>query len=351
MLASLGSLGYVLAALLLLSLLIMVHEFGHYYVARRCGIAVREFALGMGPKVWSHKGKNGTLFSLRAFPLGGFCAYYGEDQDLDDPRAYNKQKTWKRFLSILAGPGMNFVAGFLIAVILFAVVGLPTTIPAIDKVIDASAAQAAGFMPGDELVRVNGVAVTDTATVSKQIGESEGKAIAFEVLRQGQTVELTASPRYDEAAQRYLVGVEFQRGPNYRLPFGESIVESGRACVNSVTSMFKVLGGLVTGAVSTDQVSGPVGTINVIQQETRSGGMTAYLQLAVLISINLGLMNLLPLPALDGSRLVFCIIEGIFRRPVNRNVEGMIHLVGFAALMGLMLLFTYKDILAIFGAK
>lgn len=339
---------YVIGALVLLGVLITAHELGHFLAARWCGIEVKEFAIGMGPKIWSRKGKKGTQFSLRALPLGGFCMYYGEDTELDDPRAYNKQKVWKRALSIIAGPAMNFLLAFVVAVLFYLFIGVTQPVPIIGQVSENAPAQVGGMLAGDEIVSINGTAIANVEMSSKLVQQSAGAPLAFLVRRDGQELPLTVTPEYIAQENTYRIGIVYEV-VSVPSGFGEAIQYSATMCVQSVRMMYDALVGMIFRGEGTEDVSGFIGTINIIQQETRTGGLQSYLLLAVVISINLGVMNLLPIPGLDGSRLIFCAFEAIFRRPVNRNVEGMIHFVGLVALMGLMLLFTYKDIMALFG--
>ena len=202
------TLGYILAALFLLGVLIMMHELGHYLVARWLGIEVKEFAIGMGPKVWSRKGKRDTLFSLRALPLGGFCLYYGEDEEVDDPRAYNRQPVWMRFLTVLAGPVMNFLLALVVAVVFFMAWGLEAPAPVIGELRPASPAVEAGLMPGDRLLAIGGVPITQPAEASALVRNSGGKPLEIAVGRGEETLTISVAPHYNEERQSYLVGIE-----------------------------------------------------------------------------------------------------------------------------------------------
>jgi len=334
----------------MLGVLIMFHELGHYLAARWCGIDVKEFAIGMGPKIFSRKGKHGTLFSLRVLPVGGFCMYYGEDEEAPDPRAYNNQPVWKRFLSVIAGPFMNFLLALVVAVMFFMVWGVEMPVPVIDKLDEGMPAIEAGLLPGDRILEIDGVPITRTRDASDLIHSSQGMPLVFIVARGEEEFAVAVTPRYVEEHEAYLTGFQFGivQTP---LPFGPAITTSASFCQHVVVVTYQALGDLIFRGQGTEGISGPVGIVNVIQQETRAGGLPIYLQLAVLISINLGLMNLLPIPGLDGSRLIFFIVEAIRRKPLNRNVEGMIHFVGVVALLGVILVFTYQDVLNIFGVR
>ncbi len=336
---------YVLLALLLLGVLIMAHEAGHYFAARACGIEVQEFAMGMGPALVKWKNKNGTQFSVRVFPIGGFCAFYGEDEALDDPRAFNNQKVFKRFLTVLSGPAMNFVVAFVAIVFYLSAIGLFDTVPRVYAVEEHAAR--AGLMAGDELLRVNGKAIEESADVIAAVSASEGAAVTLSVQRGGEEKDVVIAPFYDEEAQRYRVGFTFDQ-ERVRVPLTASIPFSLQYNAESATLIAKTLKDLVTTGEGVDEVTGPVGTVYVIQEVTQQGGIDVYMQLLSLISVNLGVMNLLPIPGLDGSRLLFLAYEGIRRKPVKREVEGAIHFAGFVLLMGLMAVLTYKDVMQIF---
>ncbi len=346
----LATFGYIVAALVMLGVLIMMHEAGHFFVARWCGIEVKEFSIGMGPKIWSRKGKEGTVFSLRLLPLGGFCLYYGEDQEVDDPRAYNNKPVWKRFLSVLAGPGMNFLIAMLVAVIFFMVWGPYVQVPTVGSMVEGSPAAAAGLELGDRILEISGKPISTPTQASELIRASEGSPVDFKLERNGEPVSVSIAPKYDEAAKAYLIGITFG-AEQQPLALGPALSSSVTYCKDVVVMTYQALADLILRGKGTEELSGPVGIVNIIRKETQAGGLSVYLQLAVLISINLGFMNLLPIPGLDGSRLVFNIIEAIRRKPINRNVEGMIHFIGVVALLGVMLLFAYKDIAGIIGGK
>lgn len=330
----------------MLGVLVMVHEAGHFFVARLCGIEVMEFSIGMGPKIWAHTGKRGTVYSLRALPVGGYCKFYGEDEDNDDPRAYNKQAVWKRFLSVLAGPLMNFVIALLIVIVFVTAIG--EYYLQIQSVNAGEPAQTAGLEAGDVLVGVNGETITSAAMVTDAISKSGGSPVTMTVMRDGEYRHVSVSPTYSAEMGAYAIGISFGSA-RVRLPLLDSVKVAVDWNISAVRSIWDALAGLVTRGEGVNDIAGPVGTIDIIQKETRAGGLDIYLKLAALISINLGFMNLLPIPGLDGSRLIFFAIEAIRRKPVNPNVEGMIHMCGFVLLMLVVVVFTYKDILRIFA--
>ncbi|MBR5560625.1 MAG: site-2 protease family protein [Clostridia bacterium] len=337
---------YVLLALLLLGVLIIAHEAGHFWAARACGIEVEEFAIGMGPLLLRTKSRKGTQFSVRLFPVGGFCQFYGEDEEKDDPRSFNHQAVWKRALTVASGPMMNFVVAVLVLVIYLSALGLTSVVPRVAEV-ESYAAQA-GLMAGDTLLKVNGIEVKSTDTVLSEISNSAGNSVTLRVARGREELDVEIAPFYDEELSRYRVGFTFDQD-RVRISVLQSIPFSVRYNIESVKLIVETLKNLVFKGDGVSEVTGPVGTVYVIQEVTRQGGIDIYLELLALISVNLGVMNLLPIPGLDGSRLLFLLVEGIRRKPVNRNLEGVIHGAGIVLLMGLMVVLTYKDIMQIFA--
>lgn len=349
---------YVLLALLLLGVLITVHEFGHFAAARVCGIPVKEFSIGFGPKLvqWRSK-KHETLFSLRPIPMGGYCMFYGDTDDdpdgtkmKDDPRNYNNAAVWKRMLSVFSGPLMNFVLAFVVAVALMGIYGVTVASPLVANVVEGQPAAEAGLLPGDVFVTVRGQDMTNASNmdVSNAIGDiSGGEAVALTILRDGTEMDFTIQPVYDEAEGRHMIGITIQQGYT-KLPAGMVVPAAWNLCKEAATVILDSLGKLVTTGEGLDQTAGPVGVVQMVAEQTKQGGLEIFLYLMVIISINLGLMNLLPIPGLDGSRLVFMAIEAVRRKPVSQNIEAMIHLAGYVLLLGLMAFFTFKDVLRIF---
>jgi len=336
---------YVFLALLLLGVLIMAHEAGHFWAARACGIEVQEFAMGMGPLLAKWKSKKGTQFSVRLLPIGGFCQFYGEDEDVNDPRAFNNQGVWKRVATVVCGPLMNFIVAFVVIVLYLSLLGVPITVPRVDAV-ESHAAQA-GLMAGDTLLFVNDTPADSTNAVLAEIMGSEGETVTLRVERSGKEVDIPIAPFFDEEAGRYRVGFTFAQ-ERERISLLESVPFSVVYNAESVRLIGVTLKNLLFKGEGVSDVTGPVGTVYVIQEVTQQGGVDIYLELLALISVNLGVMNLLPIPGLDGSRLLFLLAEGIRRRPIKRELEGAIHGAGFILLMGLMVALTYKDIMQIF---
>ena len=353
----------VLSAIALLAILIVVHEQGHFWAARLMKIPVLEFAVGFGPKLlgWKSK-KHGTSFVLRAIPLGGYCSFYGEDslEELpkDDPRIFVNHGVWKRMFVIVMGPMMNFLLAFLLATGYYWACGIPTATgvdPYLAEVMAAGPAYDAGLRAGDVIEEINGVPMLDgtTDTLLNTIAAYQPGQGPLELkIRRGQeekTVSLT--PVWDEAEGKMRIGVMI--GGRYRVQntpanLLEAAGASGEMCWQAGGMILSALKRLVTTGEGLDQTSGPVGIISIVSTEVSSGGFQAFLELLITISINLGLMNLLPIPGLDGSRLIFCLLEAIRGKPVPRQKEAIVHTVGMVLLFGLMIVLTFRDVMRLF---
>jgi len=340
---------YILLAIAMLGVLITVHEYGHFIAARLTGIAVKEYSVGLGPKLlqWKSK-KHETLFTLRPIPMGGYCMFYGDEtdqQNADDPRAFDKAKVWKRMITVFSGPMMNLVLAFVLAIGLMAGYGYTVSQPYVASVEASMPAEAAGLQAGDLLLAVNGesIAVGDASALSEAINSlQDGESITLTIERNGETQDISLVPVWDETAQRDLIGIGIQAYAT--LPAGQVIPAAWNSCVYASTAILESLGKLVTTGEGAQDAAGPVGVVQLVAEETQSGGFEIFLNLAVIISINLALINLLPIPGLDGSRLVFMLIEVIRRKPINRKIEATVHLVGYALLLGLMVFFTFRDV-------
>lgn len=354
---------YVLVAILLLGILVAVHEFGHFIAARLTGIEVMEFSIGMGPRLCGWKSRrHGTAFNLRAIPMGGYCAFYGEDdaegKHVDDPRAYNRQPVWKRMISVLAGPGMNFVLAFVVAALYFWIggVGEVTGVtPYISQVMAAGPAYEAGLRDGDVIEEIDGVNMLDGTmeTLLDAIGAYRpgDPAMTVTVLRGESTFVTTLTPVYDEAEGKaridvYIGGVNQVVMRPATLP--EAIAQSWNTCVYASGVILDALKAMVTTGEGLDQASGPVGVVSQVSEQVRAYGFEAFVNMLVVISINLGIMNLLPIPGLDGSRFLFMLLEAVRRKPVPPQKEAMVHLAGMVFLIAVMIFFTFRDVLNLF---
>ena len=336
---------YIVIAILLLCFIILIHELGHYIAGRLCGIGIVEFAIGFGPKI-AHWERKGIQYSIRALPLGGFCQFVGEDEANAAPNAMNRQPVWKRLITVLAGPAMNLVLAFLAGIILY--LGFAIHIyPQVDSLIADMPAAESQLEVGDVIIAANGTEIPfdDTGTETLRAIIQQSDSIELTVQRGGETLTVTVEPVVVENAVASgesvrQVGMTFHSG-GYSL--GESIAASGRLFAEVSTLMYDVLSDLIFRGEGADQVTGVVGTVAVANQMLQlDASMIPYF--VVIISLNLGIINLLPLPALDGGRLVFLIVEAIRRKPVPPEKEGMVHGIGMLLLFGLFIVLTWHDV-------
>ena len=336
---------YVVLALVMLSALIVTHELGHFLAARACGIAVQEFSVGMGPLLAKRVGKHGTQFSLRALPVGGFCMFQGEGEGGARSDAFSRASVPKRAITIASGPLMNFVVAFLVVVFFVSALGVQTVLPVVGELEEN--ARSAGLMIGDRLLEVDGVGVSSSNDVIAAVNAAQGESVVFTVLRGGERAQVTLKPFYDEEARRYRVGFSFEMGRT-RVPVGQAVPFSASYCVSSVQAIVDALVGIFSRGEGVEDMTGIVGTVYVIQDATRSGGIDMFLELLAMISVNLGVMNLLPIPGLDGSKLLFLLAEAVRGKPLSERIEGALTMAGFALIFGLMIVLTYKDLTQIF---
>lgn len=338
----------IILAILAFGMLVIVHEFGHFITAKRGGVQVNEFWIGMGPTLLK-KEHNGTLYCLKLLPFGGACVMEGEDEDSESEHAFGKASLPRRMLIVAAGALMNFLVGFLIVLAVIQPNG-PNggyIVSTIDSVNPASTAAAAGgLQAGDEILEVDGYNILMRSDF--EIALARGADTTYEVVvrRDGEKITLPAvvlEATIEGEDGRKMIGLTFAEQPD---SIGMHINMAVRTALNYARLVWVSLGMLVSGQVGVDQFTGPVGVASMMAT-TASYSITAFLQLVAFISINLGVMNLLPLPALDGGRLVFLILEGIRRKPVPAKYEGYIHAAGLMLLLALMVYVTGQDILRI----
>jgi len=343
-----SNIGYLILALLILGAVILAHELGHFLIGRRMDIAIREFAIGFGPKLFKWE-RRGTKFSIRAFPIGGFVAYAGEDANDERPDAFNNRPVWRRFMAIIAGPAMNFLLAFvlLLGFIVYMGVSVPTSLM-VDSVTDGAPAAYAGLMPGDTISGIDGEPLEFGASanpLAERLSMMQpGERLSLDVIREGQPLAIEVSPQPNENGELRIgvgIGLRFE---TRRLPAGSVLPYTLAYMGGVVKEMLGFLRDLVFRGQGAGDVMGIVGTTDTIIHVAREG-FHYIVQLVVLLSMNLGLMNLLPLPALDGGRLVLLVVEGIRRKPNNRNLEAMVHGIGLVALLILIGIVTYQDIL------
>lgn len=351
---------YTVLALFMFGVMITVHEAGHFFAARLSKIPVKEFAIGFGPPLlkWGSK-KYETVFYLRAIPVGGYCMFYGEDdvqgKEADDPRAFGRHSVWGRLCTILMGPVMNLALAAVVAFGFYALYGVPRQTGAyvteIRSVNQNSPAELAGLKAGDKIQSVNGIEIQDNLSSVLNEQSKMGTAPVEMVVLRGYgaaagPVTLSASPLWSEEAKQSLLGiivniaapVDWQRGS-----LGEVIHASWTMCVRAGRSILDAFGGLLFKGEGFESMSGVVGVTQMIVEETQRSRLQGYLSMMVFISINLGLVNLIPFPGLDGSRLLFLVVEAVRGKPAKK--EAYVHAFGMMILFAFILFITLRDIL------
>ena len=340
---------YVIIAIFMLGFIVTIHEFGHYLVARICGIGVVEFSVGMGPKLFGFQRK-GIRYSLRAIPFGGYCAFTGEDENNNDPRAMNRQPVWKRFLTVLAGPAMNFVLAYLFCAILLSSFIVAEYLPRIEEIYENTAAATCGIESGDVLTAVNGTPISfdqDGVAAAKEALSTANPEdeVLLTLNRNGETIQCSVqlTPLEEEASSTttYVLGVAFG-ARTYTIP--EALRSSCGFMVDFTATMLKSLKDLVFRGTGAGDVMGPVGIISFVSNQVYDQKLYALIYWIFILSLNLGIMNLLPIPGLDGGRLVFLAVEAIRRKPIPPEKEGMVHAIGMGLLFLLIIAITFKDV-------
>lgn len=346
---------YILAAILVFGVLIAVHELGHFMAAKACGVRVNEFSIGMGPALWK-KQKGETQYSLRLFPVGGFCAMEGEEEDSDDPTALNNQGFWAKLLIFAAGAAMNFIAGLLIILVLYAD-AQAFYMPVVAGFADGCPLESAdGLQEGDRLLRIDGEKVYVYSDISLLMGLNKTGAFDLQIERNGEVITL----RDFTMERREYTDQNGKAYTGYGLYFGAEEATLGRKLSYSWNNAMDFarlvrlsLQMLVTGQAGVKDLSGPVGIVSTMTQVGEQAATTraaveniAYL--AALLAVNLAVMNLLPLPALDGGKIFFLVINAVsmqlFKKQIPAKYENYIHFAGLILLLALMAVITFSDV-------
>ena len=346
----------LLLFILILGVIVLVHEFGHFFFARKFGVHAYEFSIGMGPKIWGTKPKDKkkTPFNIRAIPIGGYVSLAGEEVDDDDKsvpkdaKLYNKP-IWQRFLIMFFGAGNNFILAFLILFGIALFVGAPNLSPVVNDVVKDSPAEKAGLRKGDVITNINGNKIFFVDDVQVYVIMASKDAVSsFKVKRGSEEREFKIRPvkeKDEDGNEAYKFGIV------YNTERSRGFLTSVKFAVKKILAlchqMIVVICNLVNGNLGLKSLSGPVGIFSIVG-EAKSTGIVNIFYLIALLSVNIGFVNLIPLPAFDGGRIFFLLIEGIKGSPVNPKIENTIHNIGFILLMILMLVITFNDILKIF---
>ncbi|MBQ2864846.1 MAG: site-2 protease family protein [Clostridia bacterium] len=346
-LLSIGSafikIGYVMVAILILMLMITIHELGHYTAGKILKFKINEFSIGFGKAIFTKKKKNGEVFSIRLIPLGGYCAFEGEDTENENPDSFNAQAPWKRLIVLFCGAFFNFLSAIIFSVILLSVVGNgQVQVTALDT---ASNTHIETLQVGDVITHVNGEKISffngGLTGLTQEIKDETD--ISLTVVRNGEKQEVIVQKYATmvDGKESYKFGID---PLNVGLPFGEAVLQSVPFSCETAWECLVVLGKLIIGDYGLEAVGGPITTIGTIAD---AGSVSAlYLLLYMpLIAVNLAVFNLLPIPALDGAKMVFVLIEWIRKKPINRDLENKIHMVGLIILFGFVIL---VDLLQLF---
>ena len=340
--------------ILILGSIVFVHEFGHFMMAKLTGVYVYEFAIGMGPKLWSKKGKE-TEYTLRAIPIGGFCMMAGEDLEDDDLKKVPKnkrlqsKKPWQRFLIMFFGAGNNFIFAILLLFAIGLIWGGSSMEPVVTSVLKNSAAANSGIEVGDRILEINGHSISTTDDISLYLAVADPEeASDIKVEKENDSVKTySVQPKKKkvDGQTTYQYGIGMQQEVQHG--FLAAIQFTYKKIISIFKQMAVTVGYLFTGGISISQLSGPVGIFSIVGDQS-SAGIMNIIYLVAFLSINVGFINLLPIPAFDGGHILFIIIEKIKGSPVNPETENKIHTIGLFLLMLLMVVITFNDILRLF---
>ncbi len=344
----------IILFVLILGVIVCVHEFGHFILAKMNGVYVYEFSIGMGPRIWGFK-KGETDYNIRLIPIGGFCALAGEDLDDDDAKKIPKnkrlqaKKAWQRFLIMLFGPMNNFILAVLLLFVIALCYGGTSMKPIITSVELGSAAYKAGLDDGDRVIKINNhkISSVDDISLYLAIANPKEKSTFYVEKTNGKYETIKVKPEHiktkDGESYKYGIGMQQERTHG----FLSAMKYSYQKTCSIFKQMFVTVGSLFTGGVKVSQLSGPVGIYSIVGEQSK-GGLANILYLIAFLSINVGFINLLPIPAFDGGHILFIIIEKIKGSPVNPELENKIHSVFLMLLLLLMIVITFNDILRLF---
>ncbi len=330
---------YIIAAIITFGILIIIHELGHFTLAKLNGIKVEEFAIGMGPQIFKINGKE-TIYSIRILPIGGYVKMLGDEGESTDPRAFNNKSPLRKLSVVAAGPVMNFILGIMLFAIIALGKGYLSNV--VDKVVPNQPADVMGIKSGDKIIKVNDSKISTWEDFVTGVYVSNGKAMDITFVRNGETKNVKVTPVKDAKENRFMVGISSKeiKKPTLGQSMAYGFIETNSLLKQTATFLKTA----VTGKANKNDFGGPLTIIKLSGAAAKAGALTLA-GFGAYISIQLGIFNLLPIPALDGGYIFLFLFELITGKKVDQNKVGAINYVGFALLMGLMVLVTIKDIL------
>lgn len=342
----------IIIAIIVFSIIILFHELGHFWLAKANGIRVNEFCLGLGPTIFGFT-KGETKYSIKLLPFGGACMMEGEDEESSSDRAFGNKPVWRRISVVFAGPFFNFIMAFIFAFIVICAVGYES--PVIADVIEGYAADEAGMQAGDKITKINHMSIHFYKEISSYSMFHAGEAVDISYERDGKTYTTNLTPKYDEETGRYLYGF-YGSGQREKGSIGRAFVGGFYEVRYWIYTTVQSLRMLLAGGASVNDLSGPVGIVKSMGETydtsvADSGYFYAFLNMlnwGILLSANLGVMNLLPIPALDGGRLVFLLVEAITKKRIPQEKEALVNLIGIGLLFLLMFVIMFNDIRKLF---
>jgi regulator of sigma E protease len=365
-------LNYVLPAIVVLMLVVFIHELGHFQVGRWCGVRIQAFSIGFGKELFGFNDKHGTRWKLSVIPLGGYVKFVGDENAASLPKAsglpeaqrdetlFHGASVWKRTAIVAAGPVANFILAIVIFAAVFATLGRPVTAPRVDKLMPGGAAEAAGFLPGDLIVEIDGSPIESFSEIQQIVTLAAGNVLTVIVDRGGERITLTPTPERREmpdglgSTQRIgVLGITRNMGDGdlvYKQfsPL-QAVVEGVKETGHIIERTMTYVGRLFAGRETADQLSGPIRVAQVSGVIASSGGVPALLHLSAILSVSIGLINLFPVPMLDGGHLVFYAIEAIRGRPVSQRAQEIGFRIGLALVIMLFVFVTFNDIVRLAG--
>jgi len=365
-------LGYFVPFLLVLAPIVFIHEMGHFLVGRWCGVKVETFSLGFGPRLFGFMDRKGTQWVLSAIPLGGFVKFKGDSDAASSPdheamaamtaadraESFPHKSIAQRSAIVAAGPIANFLLAFVIFTSIFAIYGQTEIKPVVHRVVADSAAEQAGFQPGDSIDAINNQPIESFSQITRHVSVNEGEPLHFSITRNGQNLELVGTPRIViektilGTNRHAIMGFSSSPLPEHQFVKQFTVLAASKEAVGEIAMVIErtgaYIGGLVKGQEKADQLSGPL-RIAYISGKVAESGIKPLLILAAILSVSIGLLNLLPVPMLDGGHLVFYAYEGLLRRPMNELVQSWSLRIGFGMLVGLMLFSTWNDLVHLTG--